>query len=219
MTFKTGSVTQTMPANALSTTYQNISGYAKYVMGVLTNTSTSDFISGICDSASSPTNVVWYSQVAVSSGYHTVFMMVPNNYYYKITAASGTVRYWNEYVMPFNAYPWPTGTTFDLAVAPAQRAFIASNALDTVGNMATGNAYYWYNNSGYDMWAVASVTQSNWNTYNCATSACLPVWVGNGGSRQSPRWNWHCLYTDDCAFWILLLFRHGLFFNYGESLV
>lgn len=91
-------------SRAVGTVYQNTSGFCKFVIADIAQSSSGATLTVTMDSAASPLTVVIDWIALSATGKTTVMFPVPNNYYYKITAtAGGSVAHWNEYTMPFQA--------------------------------------------------------------------------------------------------------------------
>ena len=129
-------------SRSLSTVYQNTSGKAMLICAVISGIGGSVALTGISDSSSSPTTVVWLSSES-GSNEQTVWMMIPNNHYYEITCSGGAVAHWNEYSLPFNA----TKSSSDLASIPQNRFF------GTTADLMQS----WLATSGGDIWTCASL--------------------------------------------------------------
>ena len=89
-------------SRTLSTVYQNTSGKAMLVLVDLSGVGASTTVQGISDSGASPTAVVWQS-AGVVTGAQSLWIMIPNNHYYKVICSGAAVAHWNEYSLPFNA--------------------------------------------------------------------------------------------------------------------
>lgn len=111
-------------ARALTTVYQNTSGSTMFVQVIGDFGATNTFV-GTSDSGSSPSTVVW-SQSCTTTGRNYVWMIVPNNHYYKVTSGgSPTLIAWREYTVDK-----PVTKSGDLlAEVPAKR----SNSNSAIG--------------------------------------------------------------------------------------
>lgn len=126
----TGTVTfsgELSGSRALSTVYQNTSGNAMLVLADLSSVGGGTTIQAISDSNASPSDVVWQSD-GVSSGSQTIFFMVPNNHYYKVTCSGASVAHWNEYSLPFSAV-----RSTDYSASGSPRKLITNSAKDANG--------------------------------------------------------------------------------------
>jgi hypothetical protein len=166
-------------SRALTTVYQNTSGFAKLVVADLSGVGAGTVIQVLSDTSATPTTVVWQS-AGVVTGKQTIFFMVPNNHYYEVTASGAAVAHWNEYTLPFNAVK-----TGDYATAPVIRKLI-TGTLQTTGIQANTG-------TGRDMFLTVSVTPSTTGSLIASASFCDPpgltpydnTTMSNNNSQQS----------------------------------
>lgn len=159
----TGTVTfsgELSGSRALSTVYQNTSGKAMLVLVDLSGVGTGTTIQGISDSNAAPTDVVWQSD-GVSAGNATIWMMVPNNHYYKVTCSGAAVGHWNEYSLPFNA-----AKSVDYSIAPLIRKLIVSASATSTGEQIAS--------LGKDLFFSVSVQPSQTGSLLMSSSYCSP---------------------------------------------
>lgn len=82
----------------IGTVYQNTSGRTKFLMVTISTADVGNTITAYSDSNGSPSWVVGWGQTASYNQNVTLSFMVPNNYYYKVTATgSPTLRIWTEW--------------------------------------------------------------------------------------------------------------------------
>jgi hypothetical protein len=148
-TIVTGTVTASgdlEASKALATAYQNTGGFAKMVIVNISGLATSTLVSAVSDSSATPTAVVYSWETNASTAQATVFFIVPNGHYYKVTTGSGgTIAHWNEYTLPFNATK-----SNDLSLTNPQRGLAQSSVLDS-RTINTFISPSWFNNQGADV--------------------------------------------------------------------
>jgi hypothetical protein len=96
--FNTGTCTDSgniSGSRALNTAYQNTSGGMRIVEVSVSGVSNGATISGFSDSAAAPALEVVKNSTSFSV--MSVLIIVPNNYYYKVTASAGAIQSWHEY--------------------------------------------------------------------------------------------------------------------------
>jgi len=85
-------------SRAFNTAYQNTTGYPLFVVVSAYAVGVPASITGYSDSSASPTIVV--SDCTANVSFDCVMnIVVPNNYYYKVTNAGGGLSYWTEWAM------------------------------------------------------------------------------------------------------------------------
>ena len=98
-TFNTGSFTASgdlVGTNTLSSNYQNTGSGFRIVEVVVSGQSAGGTISVFCDTTTTPSTQI-FEQTSGATASNSVFFMVPQSYYYKVTASAGTLAHWNEY--------------------------------------------------------------------------------------------------------------------------
>lgn len=182
-------------SRALSTVYHNTSGNAMLVVADISGIGGNVPLTGLSDSSSSPTAVVWLSEEGGSS-HQTLWMMIPSNDYYEVTCSGGAVAHWNEYSLPFSA----TKST-DYASSPVAYRSLA------LGIYPQFSAYP--NNSGADIFTVACITLSAaGNLWGCSGGGVPPTLISCMSSSSG---------SEVCAVPLLTLIGefYGLLYNVG----
>lgn len=82
-------------SRALGTVYQNTSGKTMIVVVNVTGMGANSALQAYSDTSNPPTTERWRS--AQQAGPGSLILFVPNNHYYKVTAASGALSKWYEY--------------------------------------------------------------------------------------------------------------------------
>ena len=132
-------------SRSVGSTYQNTSGKAMLVVVDLADSVPNELVSCICDSSPAPATTVsdYMVEAGGGSARDIVVMMVPHNYYYKITGASASVLHWNEYSLPFNAIQSAelagAGRAFDVVYTNGSKNlwFIASGRTSSLGQISS----------------------------------------------------------------------------------
>jgi hypothetical protein len=165
-TILSGSVTfsgELSGSRALSTVYQNTSGNAMLVCVDVSGVGASVAVTGLSDATSTPSTVVWLSSETGAS-HRTIWLMVPNNHYYKVTCSGGTVAHWNEYSLPF-----PAAKSTDYASTPVGFRTLAYGVYPATSS---------YLNPGKDIFSLVSVTlSSTGNFYGSSGGGIPPTYI------------------------------------------
>lgn len=135
---------------SLTTTFQNTTGSPIIVAARITGMGAGSRVTGISDTAASPTDTVFALDSITSI--ITAFFWVPNGHFYKITAASGVVNTWHEYTIAGVACV----KSANLAIGPTNGHAKRQFAPDIAGVNQT-----YVNNTGLDIWVAAPGTSAN----------------------------------------------------------
>ena len=182
-----------------SNVYQNTTGCAMLVVASITMNTQAVVVTGYSDSTTTPTAVTYAVGAGYSSGQTVVYMMVPNNHYYRIQCASGSnsISNWTEYTLPFNATK-----SAPLANAPAQRAQALGSGVDTPTTF-TGPVYYTLK----DLFVIACDTAGSTSTTIGEANNCfMPIQSPNATvmalSNVSSNWGSFILAMAGEFYWM-----------------
>ena len=102
--FNTGTISASgdlVGSKALSTNYQNTGSGFRIVEVVISGASSGANISVFSDTTTTPTTLV--GEMSTLSSTMSIFFIVPQSYYYKVTVSSGSIAHWNEYTSSIGA--------------------------------------------------------------------------------------------------------------------
>jgi hypothetical protein len=97
-TFNTGTWSASadlVGTRALSTNYQNTGTGFMILQIVMSGTSSGSTLSVVCDSSSTPSTLVY--EMTAGGSANSSFVLIPANYYFKVTASAGSIAHWKEY--------------------------------------------------------------------------------------------------------------------------
>lgn len=152
---------------ALSTVYQNTTTKAMFVEVQIASANANSSVQGLSDPFALPTSVIDdATQTSSGANTTTAFMIVPPGYYYKVTAASGSLSIWHEYT-----WDVPVTRSTDLALTTGAGKFRAFKAFTQSINTGAGVATATFpqsfiNSSGKVRWYHIITTNSGTNAFS-----------------------------------------------------
>lgn len=167
-------------SRALATVYQNTSGKTRWVLAQVQSVNASSAVQGFADTFNPPTSMVDdATHTSNAAKTVTILMVVPNNYYYKITAATGSLLTWYE-------YDWAVSCTrYGNLCVTGSSFFRSSNYVSRGNNSGTATTtinqfQIWFNDSGNGRWVSAITTNSvAQSSFNMTVGEGIPPWTPN----------------------------------------